>query len=58
MGKLTVPLVGVADEWNQSFIVDRDASVWDLVADMIGTAVFVYGYQQWQTGKYSRNKRG
>ena len=43
---IIVPLVGVADEWNQLLIPGRDASIWDWVADGIGVTVFVYAYRK------------
>ena len=52
---IIVPLVGAADEWNQSLIAGRDSSIWDWVADGIGATVFVYGYWKWVIRtKYSR----
>jgi VanZ family protein len=41
---ILVPVIGAADEWHQSFIVGRDASVWDWMADGIGTVVATYAY--------------
>ena len=34
-------LYGISDELHQSFIPGRDASVWDVVADMAGTILVV-----------------
>jgi VanZ family protein len=45
---ILVPVIGAADEWHQSFIVGRDASFWDWMADEIGTVVAVYAYWKWQ----------
>lgn len=39
-----VPAIGGADEWNQSTIVGRDASIWDWFADELGTVVAVAAY--------------
>lgn len=39
-----VPLIGAGDEWHQSMIVGRDSSVWDWVADGLGTVFAVYVY--------------
>ena len=41
---ILVPAIGAADEWHQSFIIGRDASFWDWMADELGTvfAVFLY----------------
>jgi VanZ family protein len=41
---ILVPVIGAADEWNQSMIVGRDASFWDWVADEAGTVVAVIAY--------------
>jgi VanZ family protein len=41
---ILVPVIGAADEWNQSMIVGRDASFWDWLADEAGTVVAVVGY--------------
>ena len=41
---LLVPLIGAFDEWNQIYVPGRDASVWDWVADALGTMVVLYFY--------------
>ena len=46
-----VPIVGAADEWNQSLIVGRDASFWDWMADEIGTVFAVFLYWKWRKSK-------
>lgn len=38
---LVVGLWGVSDEYHQSFVPGRDASVWDVVADAVGFLVAV-----------------
>jgi len=43
-----VPVIGAADEWNQSFIPGREASVWDWLADEVGTVVAVVVYWRWR----------
>ena len=43
-----VPLIGAADEWHQSFIVGRDASFWDWMADEAGTVFAVFLYWKWR----------
>ena len=48
---ILVPVIGAADEWHQSFIVGRDASFWDWMADEIGTVVAVYAYWTWQKSR-------
>ena len=42
---LLVPVVGFFDEWNQVYIAGRDASVWDWVADVLGTMAFICLYR-------------
>ena len=46
-----VPIVGVLDEWHQSFISGRDASAADWIADLVGTVVIVYAYRVWALRK-------
>jgi VanZ family protein len=41
---LVVPLVGAFDEWHQLYVPGRDGSVWDWVADAVGTSVALYLY--------------
>lgn len=41
---LLVPALGALDEWRQTHISGRDASVFDWLADLLGTAAFVYLY--------------
>ena len=45
---ILVPVIGAGDEWHQSFIPGRDASVWDWVADEAGTVVAVFLYWTWR----------
>ncbi len=45
---ILVPVIGAADEWNQSFIVGRDASFWDWMADEIGAVFAVFLYWKWR----------
>ena len=45
---ILVPVIGAADEWQQSFIVGRDASFWDWMADEIGTVFAVFLYWKWR----------
>jgi VanZ family protein len=44
---ILVPVVGAADEWHQSFIIGRDASFWDWMADEAGTVFAVFLYWTW-----------
>ena len=44
---LLVPMVGAADEWHQASVAGRYASAWDWIADVMGAAIFVYGYWKW-----------
>src|SRR3990172_7623615 len=53
---ILVPVIGAADEWQQSFIVGRDASFWDWMADGIGTVIAVFLYWKWR--KYRAEVRG
>lgn len=44
MALLVVPLIGALDEWHQLYIPGRNGSVYDWLADVFGTVVFVYAY--------------
>ena len=46
-----VPMVGAADEWQQMSVAGRDGSPWDWIADVVGAAIFVYGYWKWVNRK-------
>ena len=48
-----VPLVGALDEWHQFYVPGRDASVFDWLADGIGTVFAVFAY--WRTTRKSRD---
>ena len=52
-----VPVIGAADEWHQSLVPGRDASIWDWVADGVGTVGFVAAYW-WATRKTSEKVKG
>jgi VanZ family protein len=39
-----VPLVGAMDEWHQFYVPGRDASVFDWLADGLGTVVAVFAF--------------
>jgi len=41
---LAVPAVGAIDEWHQLYVPGRNSSVYDWMADAVGTLVFVYAY--------------
>jgi len=36
---------GVSDEWHQSFIPGRVASIWDVLSDAVGVAAAVFTYR-------------
>jgi len=42
---LVSTLYGVSDEWHQSLVPGRDASVWDVVKDFGGAAVAVVAWR-------------
>ncbi len=52
---ILVPVIGAADEWHQSFIVGRDASFWDWMADEIGVVFATYLYFRWTEKRDGRN---
>jgi VanZ family protein len=41
---LAVPMAGAIDEWHQLYVPGRNSSVYDWMADVAGTLVFVYAY--------------
>jgi hypothetical protein len=56
-----VPVIGAADEWHQAGIPGRESSIFDWVADELGTVAFVVAY--WRatnaaTGKSRAEVRG
>jgi VanZ family protein len=53
---ILVPVIGAGDEWHQSFIPGRDASLWDWLADEAGTVVAVFLYWTWRTRAGAREK--
>ena len=36
-------LYGLTDEWHQSFVPGRDASLWDALADTVGSTLGAFG---------------
>ncbi|MDQ6974709.1 MAG: VanZ family protein [Mariprofundaceae bacterium] len=40
---LFASVYGITDEYHQSFVVGRDADIWDWVADSTGATVMVWG---------------
>ncbi len=36
--------MAISDEWHQSFIPGRDASIWDVLSDAVGVAAAVFTY--------------
>ena len=50
-------LYGVSDEFHQSFVSNRDASVYDLAADSIGTLIFLgFSALNQHSGSKTRSK--
>ena len=41
-----VSFYGLTDEWHQSFVVGRNSSFWDWLADTLGGLLAVYGCYQ------------
>ncbi len=39
---------GLSDEWHQSFVEGRDASVWDWVADTMGAMLLTIMLKKWE----------
>jgi len=48
---LFASLYGISDEFHQSFVVGRDADVWDWVADSTGASLMVWGLYHWRLRK-------
>ncbi|MDQ6995041.1 MAG: VanZ family protein [Mariprofundaceae bacterium] len=48
---LFASIYGISDEFHQSFVVGRDADVWDWVADTTGASVMVWVLYQWRLRK-------
>lgn len=48
---ILVPVIGAADEWHQLYVVGRTASLWDWMADEIGTVSAVFLYWKWWKGR-------
>ena len=44
---ILAPVIGALDEWHQLYVPGRDASVFDWMADALGTVVAVYVYYRW-----------
>ena len=49
MALVAVSLVGALDEWHQLYVPGRSSSPWDWATDVLGAAVFVYGYWKSRT---------
>ncbi|MDQ6952495.1 MAG: VanZ family protein [Mariprofundaceae bacterium] len=48
---LFASIYGISDEFHQSFVVGRDADVWDWVADTTGASLMVWGLYRCQLRK-------
>lgn len=46
LGVMIATLYGISDEIHQSFVPMRDASIYDVVADSIGSFVGAYSFKQ------------
>jgi VanZ family protein len=44
-------LYGLSDEWHQSFVVGRNASAWDWLADNMGSVAAMCSLYGWRYGK-------
>ena len=52
-----VPLVGTLDEWHQYYVPGRNSSVYDLIADALGSFLAVYVYYRWSGHRERKGKR-
>ncbi len=52
-----VPVIGAADEWHQAGIPGRDSSIFDWLADEVGTVAFVAAYWWATKRRETREKR-
>jgi len=48
-------LVGAGDEWHQSAVAGRDASVWDFLADVLGATLLIYLYHARRLSREQRS---
>jgi hypothetical protein len=44
----------ISDEWHQSFVPGRDASAWDVLADMIGFGIAAAAFFAWRVARERR----
>jgi len=49
---------GVSDEWHQSFVPLRDASIRDWMTDLLGGAAGAMSYGIWMTHDVQHRARG
>ena len=47
LSMISASLYGVSDEIHQSFVPERDGSITDVIADVLGAAGGVYMYHRW-----------
>ena len=49
-------LYGISDEWHQSFVPGRDASLLDVLADIAGACLAIQVARYFQTAKLNANR--
>lgn len=54
---VAVPMVGALDEWHQFYVPGRNSSVYDWMADLLGTVVAVYVYSRWAGRREPKGER-
>ena len=51
LSMISASLYGVSDEIHQSFVPERDGSITDVIADILGAICGVYLYHRWKMQK-------